>query len=199
MKTTIIITGILIISVIIFQSFTMRSTGKTEQQKYSVVEKEDNFEIRYYPKAILATIYSQAQSYQEIAYPGFRKLAKYIFGENEAKTGIAMTAPVHMNINDSASSMSFVMPSSYNMEELPKPNDPSIEIKYSREEYVASITYGGYSSDKDIKKYSNLLSQILDKKGIKHYSNFRFLGYNPPYQIINRKNEIIVSIEYTKN
>ena len=199
MKTTIIITSILIISVIIFQSFTMRSTEKTEQQKYSVLEKDDNFEIRYYPKAILATVYSKAQSYKEIASPGFRKLAGYIFGGNEKNTGIAMTAPVHMNINDSISSMSFVMPSNYDIDNLPKPNDSNIEINYSKEEYVASITYGGYSSDNDIKKYSAMLSEILDKKGIKHSANFRFLGYNPPYQFINRKNEIIVSIDYIKN
>lgn len=198
MKTSIVIASIIIISFIIFQSFTMRNSNKTEQQKYSIIEKNENFEIRYYPKAIMATVYSESNSYREIAYPGFKKLANYIFGGNEKNTQIAMTAPVHMNINDSTSSMSFVMPSDYNIDNLPKPKDSNIEIKYSNEEYVACISYGGYSSDKDIKKYSEMLGNILKKKNIKHSNNFRYLGYNPPYQFMNRKNEIIVSIEYIK-
>jgi acetylornithine deacetylase/succinyl-diaminopimelate desuccinylase-like protein len=45
----------------------------------------------------------------------------FIFGGNESNTRISMTAPVHMDINDSESAMSFVMPSKYDEQSLPSP------------------------------------------------------------------------------
>ncbi|MEP7169610.1 MAG: heme-binding protein, partial [Bacteroidota bacterium] len=108
---------------------------------------------------------------------------------------IAMTAPVHMQITDSGSTMSFVMPSGFSKENIPAPNDSIVKIQMSSEEHVAAITFGGYANDKRIKSYSAMLEKLLDEKGITHSENFRFLGYNPPYQFWNRKNEIIVQVD----
>jgi hypothetical protein len=138
-----------------------------------------------------------ANTYKEMAYPGFRKLAGYIFGGNEQNQKIAMTAPVHMQMTDSGSTMSFVMPSGFNKENLPSPIDSSVKIQMSSEEHVAAITFGGYSNDKKIKSYSETLRKLLNENGIKHSDNFRFLGYNPPYQFWDRKNEIIVQVDIT--
>ena len=109
-----------------------------------------------------------------------------------------MTSPVHMDINDSASTMSFVMPSSMNEENLPKPNDPDVIIKKTKDEYVAVIRFSGFASDKDLKLYSEKLQNILKEKNINSYGHYRFLGYNPPFQLIGRRNEIIVSVEWNK-
>jgi len=196
MKTFIVITAIAIFIIAIFQSYTVMSAKKTEEQKYTVIHKDNDFEIRFYPSTTIATIKSSAKTYKELSGSGFRKLAGYIFGGNETGTSISMTSPVHMDINDSGSSMSFVMPSSYNQENLPKPNDPNVRIQKTTDEYVAVIQFGGYASDKDLKFYSDKLYDILEKKGITFYGNFRFLGYNPPFQIINRRNEIIVSVNW---
>ena len=109
-----------------------------------------------------------------------------------------MTSPVHMDINDSVSTMSFVMPSSYNEENLPKPNDPNVQIQKAADEYVAVIRFGGYASDKDLVFYSNKLQDLLKEKGITSYENARFLGYNPPFQLVDRRNEIIVSVNWAE-
>ncbi len=194
MKKSVLIPLILITVMILFQSFTNKNTNKTEEQKYTVIQKDQDFEIRFYPSATFATIKSNAKSYKELANPGFRKLAGYIFGGNESNTNISMTAPVHMDINDTVSSMSFVMPSSYSKENLPRPNNPNVIIQETAEEYVAVIRFGGYASDKDLKFYSEKLLQILKEKGISSYGHTRYLGYNPPFQFFNRKNEIIVSV-----
>jgi hypothetical protein len=111
MKTLIVVVAIAIFIVVIFQSFTLMSANRTEEQKYTVVLKEKDFEIRFYPSATVATIKSDAKTYKDLSGPGFRKLAGYIFGGNETSTSISMTSPVHMDISDSGSSMSFVMPS----------------------------------------------------------------------------------------
>lgn len=170
----------------------------TERQAYRVVHTEKEFEIRYYPSAVMATLHSKAQSYRELSVPGFRRLANYIFGGNESNTKIAMTSPVHMDINDSLSSMSFVMPSSYEMEELPAPKNPSVKLEKTTDEHVAVIRFGGYASDKRIQRYSAKLKRLLEEREIPYERHFRYLGYNPPYQFFGRRNEIIVSVEWSE-
>jgi len=198
MKTFFVIAAVAIFIVIIFQSYTVMSANKTEEQKYTVIHKDKDFEIRFYPSATVATINSDAKTYKELSGPGFRKLAGYIFGGNESNTSISMTSPVHMDINDSVSSMSFVMPSSYNEENLPKPNDPNVLIQKTADEYVAVIQFGGFASEKDMIFYTGKLRDILAEKGITSYGNARFLGYNPPFQLIDRRNEIVISVNWEK-
>ncbi len=194
MKTTII--TIIIALFALFPAFTSMSIIKTEKQKYSIMLKEKEFEIRFYPSTTIAIIQSNAKTYKELSGPGFRKLANYIFGGNESETKISMTSPVQMDINDSVSSMSFVMPSGYNVNNLPKPNDPEVKIINTTDEFVAAIEFGGFASDKDLKFYSEKLQKLLRDKGIKSYGHYRFLGYNPPFQLFGRRNEIIVSVNW---
>ena len=198
MKTFIVLTTIAIVILVLFQSFTLMSLNKTEEQIYTVVLKDKDFEIRFYPSATVATVNSTAKTYKELSGPGFRKLAGYIFGGNETNTSISMTSPVHMDINDSVSSMSFVMPSSYNQGNLPKPNDPNVVLQKTADEYVAAMRFGGFASDKDLLYYSDKLLGLLEEKGITSYGNARFLGYNPPFQLVNRRNEIIVSVRWNQ-
>ena len=167
-----------------------------EKQKYRLVSSAKDYEIRYYPPAMLATVYSTANSYRQISTPGFRTLAGFIFGGNDSNSKIAMTSPVHMDINDSVSAMSFVMPSKYDEQSLPLPRDSRVKLEKSRAEYVAVLRFGGYANDAKIARYSGKLRSALEKNGISYYGNFRFLGYNPPFQFIGRKNEIIVSVNW---
>ena len=196
MKTFIIILAVIIVIIILLQSFISMSVNKTEEQKYTIVHKDKDFEIRFYPAVTIATINSNAKTYKELSGPGFRKLAGYIFGGNEADAKISMTSPVHMDINDSVSTMSFVMPSAYNEEKLPKPNDPSVLIKKTSDEYVAAIRFSGFASDNDLKIYSEKLKNRLKEEGISTIGHYRFLGYNPPFQLIGRRNEIIVCVDW---
>lgn len=196
MKTFLIILGILTVLFIIFQAYTTMATNKSEEQPFKVIKTETDFEIRFYPSVTMATITSSAKSYKELGSSGFRKLAGYIFGGNDAKKQIAMTAPVHMDINDSMSSMSFVMPSTYNADNLPKPNDATVNIKKTADEYVAAIKFGGFASDSDIKNQTETLKNALKAAGISYYGNFRYLGYNAPYQLVGRRNEVIINVNW---
>ena len=196
MKKMIIALIALFVIVVVFQSFMVTSTNNTEKQAYKVIKKEDEFEIRYYPPATFATIQSTAKNYRELSGSGFRKIAGYIFGNNESSSKIAMTTPVHMDINNEGSSMSFVMPSAYDINNLPRPNDANVKLHQTPGEYVAAIAFGGFANDASIKKYAAELEKGLGNKGIKSIGHFRYLGYNPPYQLVGRKNEIIVTVEW---
>ncbi len=174
------------------------STSNAEEQKYSVTKKFDNFEIRFYPEAVMASVTMNAKSYSEVSGSGFRKLAGYIFGGNKDSQQISMTSPVHMDIKQVTSIMSFVMPSKYDENTLPIPNDPNIIIHKSTPEFVAALRFGGFASDKEIRNYTAKLKKLLFENNIKVIGNFKFFGYDPPYQVIDRRNEIIVAIEWEK-
>ncbi|MCY7293767.1 MAG: heme-binding protein, partial [Ferruginibacter sp.] len=95
-------------------------------------------------------------------------------------------------------SISFVMPSNYNKDNLPKPNDSSITIKTNSKKYVAAIRFGGYTNDEEIKTYGVKLESGLKANRIEYYGNFRFLGCNEPYQFWTKKNEIIISVRWNE-
>jgi hypothetical protein len=170
------------------------STNKTETQAYKVIQKEKEFEIRYYPATVMAKISSNSKSYKDLGSSGFRKLAQYIFGGNSEQKQIAMTSPVHMDIGDSVSTMAFVMPSEYKKEDLPKPSSNDVVIENIQSEYVAAIQFSGFSDAESIEKNKIKLEKALKENGLTYFGNFRYLGYNPPYQLVGRKNEIIVSL-----
>jgi len=90
--------------------------------------------------------------------------------------------------------MAFVMPSEYNKEDLPKPSSSDVVIENIQSEYVAAIQFSGFSNEESIEKNKVKLEKALKEKGLTYFGNFRYLGYNPPYQLVGRKNEIIVSL-----
>lgn len=198
MKIALIVLGIIALLMVVFQIYTTMATNKSEKQPYEVIQKEEGFEIRYNPSATMATINSSAKTFKELGSSSFVKLASYIFGGNKDKEQIAMTSPVHMEIGDTSACMSFVMPSNYTKDNLPIPNNADVTIQTTPNEYVAAISFGGFASQEDIDLHIHLLEIALKKKQIQYHGRFRFLGYNSPYQLFGRINEIIVAIDWDK-
>ena len=196
MKAFYIVAGIGFVLLMIQSYKVLSSSLETENQKYRLVHSESQYEIRFYPSATFAKIYSDGTNYKSVASSGFRKLAGYIFGGNEQKKSIAMTAPVRMEMTDKGSTMSFVMPEKYKESDLPKPNDSGVHIVKSSPHYVAAITFGGYADDEKIKENRDLLLRLLQEKGIKVAGEYTFLAYNAPYQFWSRKNEVVIPIEW---
>jgi hypothetical protein len=186
------ITGIFFI----VQLYLAYSTNSVENRPYEVVKKDKELEIRFYPSVKIAQFTAKAGSYKTTSSNGFRKLAGYIFGKNEKSESIAMTSPVQMDINEESSTMSFMMPSVYNKKELPTPNDSTVKLTKTEDEYVASISFSGFANDELIAEYSKKLDDILKEKKLITTGNYRFLGYNPPYQLLGRKNEVVVGVSW---
>ncbi len=174
--------------------YTIMATNKTETQTYKVIQVEKLFEIRYYPAAIMAKITSTSKSYRDLGSSAFGKLAKYIFGGNSENKQIAMTSPVHMDIGDTISTMAFVMPSNFKKDDLPNPNNTDIVIETTEPEYVAVIQFGGFGNATNIDRHKVILENALKEQGLTYYGHFRFLGYNPPFQLFGRRKEVIVAL-----
>jgi len=167
--------------------------AKTETQKYEVLYTKENFEIRFYPEAILATVEMNG-SYDDSRNGGFRVLAGYIFGNNKDNSKIAMTSPVRMSGDEKLNEMSFVLPSDMEFEKLPVPNDNKVKLHQSKPMYAASIRFGGYANESEIAEYKEKLTEILKQLKLQHNNQFNYLGYNPPYQMVNRRNEVQVEL-----
>jgi hypothetical protein len=175
------------------QSFAIRSVSSVEKHKYNLLKKYDDFEIRQYESALFSSVILPASTYEETSNRGFRVLAGYIFGGNETGEKIAMTSPVSMEIGDSTK-MSFMVPSDYSETDLPKPNNGTIFFEKKEGCTMAAIRFGGWADDKTIEEYQLKLTDLLAKEGLVHTGKFIYLGYNPPYVVIGRRNEIVVEV-----
>lgn len=176
------------------QAYISNDLAKAEEQAYDLLWKNDRLEARYYPKALLATVEGSQTEYGSTANQHFRVLAGYIFGGNEKNESIAMTSPVHMSFNEAGSSMSFVMPSNMDKEELPAPNDSGIKFEEAGEKYVVAVRFGGWADDEKIKKNTEFLMKALETINVEPKSEPWYMGYNPPFQVLNRRNEVAVEV-----
>jgi hypothetical protein len=192
MKIAIIIISILLLIVIV-QIYLSRSTKLTEQHNYKVIKKFDKFEIRKYDAALFSSVKLNNKGYKESSSEGFRILAGYIFGDNDAKEKIAMTSPVVMELGDS-SKMMFMVPKNYNLKNLPNPNNSKIVFEKEEVKIIAAIRFDGWADDEKIEKYKTILMNELANEKLNFINKFSFLGYNPPYEVMNRRNEIVVEL-----
>ncbi len=195
MKNSIVFIFVIVGIFILFQSYTTLSINNSDSQMYRVIRMDTNFEIRFYLPTAVATFTSSEKNFDALNSVGVSKLQNYINRGNNEKQIIPMTTPIHFDINDSVSSVSFVMPLTFNASNLPKPIDAQVSVKNIPDEHVAVIQFGGFATEKDISIYTEKLKAILKANAIPFYGNFRFLCYNPSYQLIDRKNEIIVDVQ----
>lgn len=186
--------GVIVVLFLIYRGFFRTSSSGIEQYTYTVLDTIGDVEIRRYPSAEFSVVQTYGSSYRERSRQGFSRLAGYIFGGNEANQNIAMTSPVMMDLQDSGN-MSFLLPKRWSIESLPAPNDDRIHFKKEPEKVVAAIRFSGWASDSRNDKFASRLSEVLANHGIAHSGKFMLLGYNPPYEVINRRNEIIVELE----
>lgn len=195
MKTFFIVGGVLVLLiafVLILLSFTSR---KIETPQYRVLKTIDEVEIRQYPAMLVAQTTMSDSGIEKGMNNGFRTIAAYIFGENENNQKIAMTAPVVVKIGDT-STMFFVMPSSYKKNELPRPSSDKVKISEETEKILAVVTFGGYSSDQKIAKHRQKLENTLRQHQLKTIGSFLYMGYNAPWDILNRRNEVAIEVQW---
>ena len=194
MKVVSIILGIIAVAFIAVQIFALKSQKNIETYSYVVNKEYDQFEVRRYEATLFSSVKLSGTIYKENSSEGFSVLAGYIFGNNERKEKIAMTSPVAMTLKDT-STMLFMVPKKFNKETLPQPNESKIKFQKEPAKTVAAIQFKGWANDKKIEKYKQKLIAALDKQGINHTNRFYFLGYNAPYEVFNRKNEVIVELQ----
>lgn len=194
MKPILIILSILIAGVLLVQLYAMKSQKDIEVYSYTLVKAYDDFEVREYEASLFTSVKLPTNDFKEASSKGFSVLAGYIFGGNDKEQQIAMTSPVSMSLEDSMTMM-FMVPKELRRDELPLPNSNEISFKEEPARTVAAITFGGWSDSNKIESYKQKLISALQKEGLSYTDKFFFLGYNAPYEMTNRRNEVIVELD----
>jgi effector-binding domain-containing protein len=182
--------------------------SNVEQPKYQVIESSGNIEIRDYAPMIVAEA-EVAGDRRDAIGKGFRIIADYIFGNNTAaqkvpmtapvtqqgSEKIAMTAPVTQQGDGNIWRVRFVMPSSYTMEALPKPNNPAVKLKEIGAKRYAAIRFSGMADEDSLKRRTKELNAFIRAKNLTPLSAPTYAFYNPPWTLpFLRRNEVMVEI-----
>ena len=187
-----------------------KSAMAIEKAKYTVLEKEDDFEIRQYDPQIVAETFV-AGDLKEVGNEGFRRLYAYISGENMKKqsismtapvgqeTGsqkIAMTAPVKQEKNDDQWRITFLMPAEYTLEMLPEPKDTRVVLAQEPGRLMAAVKYSGTWSEEGYEENKALLEEYIQKRGLTIAGAPVWARYDPPFMPwFLRRNEVLIPVE----
>lgn len=179
-----------------------------EQPKYTVISSAGPIEVRQYNPMIIAQVNVQG-SRSEAVYGGFRMLADYIFGNNTSKQDIAMTAPVQQQASEKIAmtapvmqqstqdswNISFIMPSSYNMTTLPKPNNNQVKIKELPAKRYVAIQFSGINTDNNISQHQEKLLSYIKTQQLKTTGTPTYAFYNRPWTLpFLKRNEILIEV-----
>ncbi|MGB2931950.1 MAG: heme-binding protein [Methyloceanibacter sp.] len=182
--------------------------SNVEHPKYNVVESSDNIEIRDYAPMIVAEAEVSGDRREAIG-KGFRIIANYIFGNNTAaqkvpmtapitqqgSEKIAMTAPVTQQGDGNSWKVLFIMPSSYTIETLPRPNNPAVSLKEIGAKRCVVIRFSGMAGEDSLKRRTKELNAFISAKSLTPLSAPTYAFYNPPWTLpFLRRNEVMVEV-----
>jgi len=180
-----------------------------ETPNYEVVKSQGDIEIRQYDPIIIAEAQMKGEREDAIG-DGFRLLADYIFGNNMAQQDIAMTAPVQQQESTKIAmtapvqqqstgddwQISFVMPSEYTMDTLPKPFNGRVTLKETPAKTFAVITFSGTNSDENMKEHQKQLMEYVSSNDLSVIGTPKYAFYNPPWTLPPmRRNEVMIEIQ----
>jgi hypothetical protein len=185
-----------------------------ENAPYTLLKSDQvqKIEVRNYESLVLVSSDMSADGMNG----AFRNLFRYITGENEGSTEIAMTAPVLMDESEAVSKgtkitmtapvfmkerseqqvMSFVMPADFTIQSTPKPTNPDVWITEVKDYKVVVIKFSGLLSDSNVETQTQILNNWIAKNGYTAVSEPINAAYNGPFTIPwLRHNEVLIEVK----
>ncbi|MDD1711364.1 MAG: heme-binding protein [Methanoregulaceae archaeon] len=169
----------------------------TETIRYEESGGVGEVEFRKYPSIILATVTGTNEN------ENFWILFRYITGNNHSGKKLPMTSPVitpekiamTTPVISETNAMSFVLPASYSMKEVPEPIDTRIRIQEIPSRELAVIRFSGRASASDVAQVRERLLKKLEESNIMVVGTPFLMRYNAPYTPgFMRRNEVGVEI-----
>ena len=166
----------------------------TEIQRYRVISKQQGYEIRNYEPFITVSA-NESGSLASSGNKAFRQLANYIFGGNKQGQQIAMTAPVTQKKSLDGYQVSFVMPASMSITQMPTPATSNLEITEHPSGEYAAIRFSGLASEGLFLKKEQTLRQKLADAGLRADGEATYARYNGPWTPGPlRRNEVLIAL-----
>ncbi len=185
-----------------------------EEPKYEMIGEYDGIEYREYVDYIVVeTLVEGDLSRDEASNIGFRRLFRYITGENDGGAEISMTAPVQVaepqgaeiamtapvqSVNtEQGWTISFVVPGKYTWDTVPQPTNPDVYLRQAAPgKITAVIRFSGRWTEKNALKARNELYKKLEEANVSPISKPIIAAYNSPFSIPwFRRNEILVEVD----
>lgn len=179
-----------------------------ETPRHTVLKSDGAIEVRAYEPMVVAEV-TVSGDRGEAANRGFRPLANYIFGDNAPKAKIAMTAPVTQSrgekiamtapvtqMREGASwQVRFVMPASYTMADLPKPNDPDVRLIEQPARRMAVLRFSGFAGETKLAEKERGLLSWMAARGLQLAGPVTYAFYDPPWTPpFMRRNEVMAPL-----
>ncbi len=165
-----------------------------EEPPYRLVSQDGPFEVRQYPALIAAEV-SVGGDQDQAGNAGFRLLAAYIFGGNQARGSIAMTAPVVQTENQSTWTVRFIMPQAYTLTALPVPNDPRVRLVSLNPTTEAVLRFSGLAFAADVAARIEELRKQIAAHHLQAIGPASLARYNPPWTLwFLRRNEVMIPV-----
>lgn len=178
-----------------------------EQAQYTVEKTEGKFELRRYEPMIVAETTVKGERKAAINQ-GFRTIADYIFGNNTTAAKVEMTAPVTQQsekipmtapvIQQGSGDewkVRFVMPASYTLATLPKPNNKEVRLRVTPAKRFAVVRFSGVAGEQSIAKNTETLMAAVTEQKLRALAAPTLAFYNPPWTLpFLRRNEVMVEI-----
>ncbi len=181
-----------------------------EQPKYVLVQQNGSIEIRDYNTMIVAEVEVTGDRKTAINQ-GFRMLADYIFGNNTSSEKVAMTAPVTQQSNAKIAmtapvtqqgdgtgnwKVRFIMPSTYCVTTLPRPNNQLVKIVEITPKRYAVIRFSGTASQQRLAQEQEKLQAFITQQGLSPSAQATYAFFNPPWTLpFLRRNEVMIEIK----
>ena len=192
MKTTLYILFGILFLFIVWQFYGSYTNKKYETLSNEIIGSINSIDFKIYDRYTKASVLTEAYNMNS-ASRNFPVLANYIFGGNKDSIQMAMTSPVLYKMSNK-SSFSFIMPLEFEINNLPSPNTEKIFFETINNQCIAVIKFSGFANEKNCTAKHLELLNILKKNNIECNSDFIIAVYQPPYLVINRKNEIWVEV-----
>lgn len=170
-----------------------------EKPRYELVAKDGAFELRKYP---VIRVVSAPMPGMENRDDSFRKLFRYISGENVAQRKIPMTAPVFMDEGPggkpgrNSGVMSFMIPEKIVRQGVPAPADKALEVTEIGQGTFAVFRFKGWNKPERREAASLALEDAIRQRKFKTVGEPFFAFYDPPWiPEWFRRNEVWQRIE----
>lgn len=181
--------------------------SRVEQPKYDVLWSQGPVELRRYGPLIAAEATVEGERKAAIE-EGFRLIAAYIFGANQPRTKIEMTAPVEQqkiamtapvtqqeSPGGSTWSVRFIMPSRWSLDTLPKPADARVRLVPVEARRMLAIRFSGVASEDRIAQETRMLERAAHRQQLSTSGTPLLAFYNPPWTLpFLRRNEILLEV-----
>ncbi len=180
-----------------------------EEAPFKTIASDGPFEVREYAPYLVAETYVDG-AFGEVGNEGFRRLFRYISGDNAKAQSIAMTAPVEQNAASEKIAMTapveqqkagerwriaFVLPASYTLATVPKPLDPRVTVVEMPARRMAAVRYSGTWSEARYDEQLASLAKFVSDRGLSPEGDPVFARYDPPFMPwFLRRNEILVPV-----